>query len=83
VNPFYENEGIVVYCGDSRELLPMLGLSSYNLLLTDPPWGISLDCSYGASRHKSAVEERNKTGGKAHGLVQQRSSSDNRRQHAV
>ena len=35
---FYEEPGIQLYCGDCREVLPMLPLA--DLLLTDPPYGI-------------------------------------------
>jgi site-specific DNA-methyltransferase (adenine-specific)/modification methylase len=34
--PFYDHDGITIYCGDNREILPTLG--EYDLLLTDPPY---------------------------------------------
>jgi site-specific DNA-methyltransferase (adenine-specific) len=36
--PYYEQDGIVIYHGDCREVLPLTGRS--DLLLTDPPYGI-------------------------------------------
>lgn len=39
--PYYEDEarGIVIYCGDCRDILPHL--PKVDLLLTDPPYGIA------------------------------------------
>ena len=34
--PYYEADGITIYCGDSREILPQL---TADLVLTDPPYG--------------------------------------------
>jgi len=39
--PFYCEDGITIYCGDCRTILPSLG--KFDLLLTDPPYGISAD----------------------------------------
>lgn len=39
VKPYYEQDGITIYHGDCREELPKL---HYAVLLTDPPYGISL-----------------------------------------
>lgn len=36
--PYYEQDGIAIYHGDCREVLPTLG--PVDLLLTDPPYGI-------------------------------------------
>lgn len=53
MTPFYEQDGIVIYHGDCRVVLPTL--SAFDLLMTDPPYGIGE--SHG----------RNKTRGKAAG----------------
>lgn len=38
MEPYYDVDGITIYCGDCREVLPKLG--KFDLLLTDPPYGI-------------------------------------------
>jgi site-specific DNA-methyltransferase (adenine-specific) len=38
MKPYYEEAGITIYHGDCREILPQLG--RFDLLLTDPPYGI-------------------------------------------
>jgi hypothetical protein len=37
----YERDGITLYCGDSREILPTLADSSVDAVITDPPAGIA------------------------------------------
>lgn len=39
--PFYEEPGITIYHADCREILPLLPAGSVDLVLTDPPFGIS------------------------------------------
>lgn len=39
--PYYEAGGVTIYHGDCAELLP--GLGAFDLLLTDPPYGIGAD----------------------------------------
>ena len=41
VKPYYEQDGITIYHGDCREILPTLG--KVDLVLTDPPYGIGLN----------------------------------------
>ena len=36
--PYYNEDGIVIYHGDNRKILPLL--ADFDLLLTDPPYGI-------------------------------------------
>lgn len=43
VNPYYEKNGIVILHGDNREILPQLGI--FDLILTDPPYGVGLEYS--------------------------------------
>lgn len=38
MKPYYDRGGITIYHGDCREILPTLG--KFDLLLTDPPYGI-------------------------------------------
>jgi DNA modification methylase len=40
MKPYFEFGGISIYHGDSREILPKLG--RFDLLLTDPPYGIGI-----------------------------------------
>lgn len=48
--PYYDHGGITIYHGDCRDILPSLG--RFDLLLTDPPYGIGLDTA-NASREYS------------------------------
>lgn len=45
VKPYYEADGITIYCGDCREILPLLDSENDDLqkasLVFDPPYGIS------------------------------------------
>lgn len=36
--PYYSQDGITIYCADNRHVLPLL--DEFDLLLTDPPYGI-------------------------------------------
>jgi DNA modification methylase len=42
--PYYERDGITLYCGDCREIVPELSFDG--LVLTDPPYGISHPTDY-------------------------------------
>lgn len=39
MKPFYDQDGIQIFCGDCREILPTL--PKVDVLLTDPPFGIN------------------------------------------
>lgn len=41
MSPYYEQDGISIYCGDAREVLPALASASVDLILTDPPYNVS------------------------------------------
>ena len=41
MTPYYSERGITIYHGDCRQILPQLG--RFDLLLTDPPYGIGRD----------------------------------------
>jgi DNA modification methylase len=49
---YYSEDGISIFCGDARELLPTL---SADLLCTDPPYGIGEARSNNPSRSKLAA----------------------------
>ncbi len=51
--PYYDEDGITIYHGDCREILPQL--PKVDLVLTDPPYGINAD------------SEMHKNGGKQYG----------------
>jgi site-specific DNA-methyltransferase (adenine-specific) len=40
VNPYYDEDGITIYHGDCRDVLPKLEVEA-DLLITDPPYGVS------------------------------------------
>lgn len=41
MKPYYEYAGITIYHGDCREVLPTLNVGSVDLVLTDPPYGMT------------------------------------------
>jgi len=44
MKPYYDTDGIVIYHGDCRELLPSIGYC--DLILSDPPYGIHYKTSW-------------------------------------
>jgi site-specific DNA-methyltransferase (adenine-specific) len=44
MKPYYEENGIVIYHGDCREILPHLG--PVDLIVTDPPYGIQFQSNF-------------------------------------
>ena len=53
MNPYYDCDGITIYHGDCREILPHL--PKVDLVLTDPPYGIGESNERALSRGKLAV----------------------------
>lgn len=47
--PFYDADGIVIYCGDCGDVLP--ALPKADLVLTDPPYGMSFQSNHRAVKH--------------------------------
>ena len=45
MTPYYDHDGITIYHGDCREILPTL--PKVDLVLTDPPYGIKRDKGFG------------------------------------
>lgn len=38
MKPYYDRDGITIYCGDCRDVVPSLSLASVDIVLTDPPY---------------------------------------------
>ena len=55
MTPYYEEDGITIYHGDCREILPCL--APVDLLVTDPPYGIGEAAGKNKSRSKLAVSK--------------------------
>ena len=41
MKPYYEQDGITIYHGDCREVLPEIERASMDMLLSDPPYGVN------------------------------------------
>lgn len=54
MNPYYDHGGITIYNADCREVLP--GLGTFDLLLTDPPYGIGVVVSTNTDRNRPWLE---------------------------
>jgi DNA modification methylase len=46
--PYFENDGVTLYCGDCREILPDLQSESFDMVLTDPPYLVSYSGRWGS-----------------------------------
>jgi adenine-specific DNA-methyltransferase len=46
--PYFEQDGITLYHGDCREILPQLAAESFDLVLTDPPYLVSYSGRWGS-----------------------------------
>ena len=44
MKPYYQDDAVTIYHGDCRQIVPQLG--RFDLLLTDPPYGIGFDTDY-------------------------------------
>lgn len=55
MKPYYSEDGITIYHGDCREILPTLG--TFDLTLTDPPYGIS----WSRGEHRGSRGGQNKS----------------------
>ena len=42
-NPYFQDDAVVIYCADNRDILPLIPDKSVDLVLTDPPYGIGLE----------------------------------------
>lgn len=55
LTPYYEQDGITIYHGDCREILPEIHRADIGLVLTDPPYGV------GYSTGRRAADARSST----------------------
>lgn len=53
---YYQDEWVYIIHGDCREILPSIPDKSIDLVLTDPPYGISLDTSYGKYKNNKSYD---------------------------
>ena len=53
MKPYYDQDGITIYHGDCRDVLPTL--DPVDLVLTDPPYGIGEAAGKNKSRTKIAI----------------------------
>lgn len=49
MTPYYDRDGITIYCGDCRDVLPHL--EPVDLVLTDPPYGINYNGTNPQEKH--------------------------------
>lgn len=47
---YHSQDGVRIFCGDNRQIVPLLG--EYDLMLTDPPYGINADVEQNARAGK-------------------------------
>jgi site-specific DNA-methyltransferase (adenine-specific) len=50
VKPYYEQDGIVIYHGDCREVMPTLAPASFDLVVTSPPYNLGVSTGGGMPR---------------------------------
>lgn len=59
LDPYYENEYGVIYCGDCLEVLPLMPSKSVDLVVTSPPYNLIREWSGGGPKSKmKSIEER-------------------------
>jgi DNA modification methylase len=51
MKPYYQKDGITIYHGDCRRVMPLLGKNSIECILTSPPFNVGID--YGANSDDS------------------------------
>jgi DNA modification methylase len=46
MRPYYDQDGITIFHGDCRDVLPTLDPASVDLLITDPPYGVKWQSNF-------------------------------------
>jgi hypothetical protein len=64
ISPYYDEVGVTIYHADCREILPSLGM--FDLLLTDPPYGIGIGTK---ARHRFESDASRRWRGVEHAPV--------------
>ena len=59
VKPYYDHDGITIYHGDCREVMP--SLSEVDLVLTDPPYGIPAGSAFWRRNGTAIEDDRDET----------------------
>jgi len=55
--PYYQDDAVVIYHADNRDILPLIPDKGVDLVLTDPPYGIGLDTEYGKFMNSKSYQE--------------------------
>lgn len=55
MKPYYEDSKVTIYHGDCREILP--ALQRVDLVVTDPPYGMSFQSNYRAVKHSKIAND--------------------------
>lgn len=58
MKPYYQDALVTIYHGDSREIVPRLSADSFDLVVSDPPYGIDHPTDYAARRRGGLSECR-------------------------
>lgn len=53
---YHSQDGIRIFCGDNRQIMPLLG--EYDLMMTDPPYGIGADKPRGDTGRNKHIKQR-------------------------
>ena len=59
--PYYQDDAVIIYHADCRDILPLIPDKSIDLVLTDPPYGIRLDLTWLSELHLAHSKPANKT----------------------
>lgn len=55
ITPYYQDEWVTLYCGDSREIIPQLG--EFETVITDPVWPNAPESIPGYDEHEALMRE--------------------------